>query len=134
MNATVKPEPVRTGAARGKAAPAYGWPTGEFRMPTMDEWWGTQFKLLADWTQVGQEMMASASNNLHVGIGVLQRMMAARTPDDLAAGTRDLYELVSARYFDQLMKLAERMQGALVPNAAKAAKHIEEVSEMEKAA
>ncbi len=128
---------VRTGAARpgaAKAGAALGWPMAEFPIQTMDEWASTQFKLLADATQVGQELMSIASSGMHVGIGVMQRMMAARTPNELVACERDLLELVTSKYFEQVMRIAERMQSTFTPAAAKAAKHVEDVAAMQKAA
>jgi hypothetical protein len=117
-----------------KSGNAFRWPMAQFGLPALEGWIDGQQRLLADATKVGQELMAISTNSMHLALGMTQRMMAARTPEEFLACQRDLLELVTAKYFEQVMKVTDRMETVLAPNEARAAKHHEDAVGKDKAA
>jgi hypothetical protein len=109
MTERMKSKPAGAGSGLFPLA----WPQTEFPMQAMTDWVGTQQKMFAALTKMTQEAMAIAQKEAEAGRGILVRMMSVKTPEEFVACQRDLVELMSSNYFEQMMKLGEQMQSRL---------------------
>ena len=112
----------------------FTWSVGE--MPTVDatQWLRTQLELLAAAVQFGQEAMRRAHTEIETAGGIMLRMATARTAEDVVACQRDMIELVSAAYFEQMVALGQRMHGALTSETEKKREPAEDMLLKEKRA
>lgn len=110
------------------------WPQGEFPMQAATDWVGGQQKMFAAVSKLMQETIAIAHKEVEAGSSILVRMMTAKTPEEFVACQRDLFELMSANYFEQMIKLGEQVRGQLVKETGLGAKSADELMTEKKAA
>jgi len=108
----------------------FGWPKYDFKTPPMGNWLKLQQEFVSAMAQLGQETMASAGGEIEAASGVMQRLMQAKTPEEMVACERDLFELMTGKYFEQMMRVAERLQKLFAQVATQAAT-VAEVTEVE---
>lgn len=110
------------------------WPQSEFPMQAMTDWVGSQQKMFAAVSKLMQETITIAHKEVEAGGSILVRMMSAKTPEELVACQRDLFELMSANYFEQMIKLGEQVRSQLVKETGPGAKPVDELMTEKKAA
>lgn len=106
-----------------EALAPFAWPKGGATptVPTPADWLKMQQELVADIAAFVNESFVAMGGEIEQGAGLLQRLMAAKTPEDLVAWQQDMLELVSSKYVDRWAKLAERMRTLYAKGAASAA-------------
>jgi len=112
----------------------FTWPQVGTPAPAIEKSLRGQQEFMAAALRFAQESIAAYNREFETAGGIFQRMMSAKSPEDFFAGQRDLFELMGSTYFEQAMKLAERMQGVFVEAAEAAAKPAAEAAEAKKAA
>ena len=88
----------------------FAWPQAGTAMSSMGEWFKIQQELVAMTAKFGQEATQLLSSDVELASDVMRRLMVAKTPEELAATQRDMFELVSSKYFEQWLKLGEEMK------------------------
>lgn len=117
MTERMKSKPAGTGSGLFP----FAWPQAEFPMQAATDWVGTQQKMFAAAAKVTQEALAIVHKEVEAGSGILVRMMSAKTPEEFVACQRDLVELMSSNYFEQMVKFGEQMQSQFAKEATGAA-------------
>jgi hypothetical protein len=115
----------------------FAWPKagGAMPMPDMGNWVRTQQEIFAAFTKFSQDAVTRAKSDAELGGEVMRRLMAAKTPEEFAATQRDMFELVSSKFFDQWTKFGEQMQTAFAKTTVPAvAAEVETVTKAKKAA
>ncbi len=106
MTERMKSKPAGTGSGLFP----FAWPETELPMQAMTDWVGTQQKMFAAMSKMTQEAVTIAQKEAEAGRGILVRMMSAKTPEEFVACQRDLVELLSSNYFEQMVKFGEQVQ------------------------
>jgi len=88
----------------------FAWPQAGM---SVGEWFKIQQELVAMTAKFGQEATQLVSKDVELATDVMRRLMLAKTPEELAATQRDMFELVSSKYFEQWLKLGGEMKALL---------------------
>ena len=86
----------------------------------MTEWLAMQQKLFALTAKFGQEAAAMMDADFKLASEVMRRLVMTTTPDEFAATQRDMFELMSSKYFEQWLKLGDEFKTLFTETGTKA--------------
>ena len=98
------------------------WPQAGRAISAMDEMLHIQTEMIGLATRFGQEAATMMSSDFELATAALRRLVAAKSPEEFAATQRDMVELISAKYFEQWLKLGEEMKELLVKSGGQASR------------
>lgn len=102
----------------GTLFPTFTWPLGSSPAETVLGWMDAQQKLFTAATETSRQIFTIAHKEIQTGNGIMRRIVSAQSPEELVAAQRDLVELMSSVYVEQITTLNERI-GQMVQPAAK---------------
>lgn len=103
--------------------PTFNWPWGMSPAETMLTWMDAQKKFFDAATEASRQVWTIAHKEVETGNGIVQRLMTAETPEEAVAAQRDLAELMSSVYVEQMTAIGQQINqlAQAVPAAKKAA-------------
>ncbi|HEY1722703.1 MAG TPA: phasin family protein [Magnetospirillaceae bacterium] len=90
------------------AFPPFTWPTGFSPAEAMLGWIDVQQKFFTAATEASRQVWTAARKEVETGNGILRRLATAKSPEEAVAAQRDLAELMSSVYFEQMTSLSEQ--------------------------
>ncbi len=76
---------------------------------TMLSWMDAQKKFFEAATEASRQVWTIAHKEVETGNGIVQRLMGAKTPEEAVAAQRDLAELMSSVYVEQMTAIGEQI-------------------------
>ncbi len=83
------------------------WP---FLMPgafATEDFRRIQHQMVTSAARIGQDAIKRLDTEFEQGTSIVQRMISAKSPEDLFACQRDMLELIGAKYVEAMTKCAE---------------------------
>lgn len=99
--------------------PPFTWPMGLSLAETVLGWMDIQQKFFAAATEASRQVWTTAHKEVETGNGIVRRVLTAQSPTEAVAAQRDLVELMSSVYFEQLTTLGKQFSQFVEQTTAK---------------